>query len=147
MRKESQSLEQLQDALQKAWCAETSYAGADLPADNPAQAQCETSSLVVQDYYGGDFIRYAVRGEGICENHCANILDDGTVIDTTRMQYKVAVTMTRFDRNLGEYPDDRTRMLADDETRTKYELLKSRVETVLRGDQLAYYFPPNLSNK
>jgi len=117
--------------LQTAWCAETSYADDEWSAENPAQAQCVVSSLVVRDYLGGDLIRFAVTGEGINENHYCNILSDGTIVDTTRAQYSVITTMTEFPKDLGSFSSLGALMLDDEETRSKYELLLSRVKTRL----------------
>lgn len=49
------------------------------------------SSLVAQDYFGGDSVRYAVKGDGIDEMHYCNLLEDGVLLDTTRSQYQVPV--------------------------------------------------------
>ncbi|HJQ08154.1 MAG TPA: hypothetical protein VJ836_01580 [Candidatus Saccharimonadales bacterium] len=122
---------QLTAALSKAWSAETSCWGDDWPPDNPARGQCVTSSLVVQDYYGGNLIRFAVRGEGISENHYCNLLDDGTLFDTTRSQYKVRVIMQIHPVNLNGYSSLREKRLDDEETRMRYEVLKRRVATIL----------------
>ena len=59
-------IEQLTSALHSAWSAETGYADIGAWNDqNPARGQCVTSSLVMQDYLGGDIIRYAVNGDNI----------------------------------------------------------------------------------
>jgi hypothetical protein len=125
------SLSELTTALHKAWNAKTSVWDDDWPSDNPARGQCVPSSLVVQDYYGGDLIRFAVRGEGISENHYCNLLEDGTLLDTTRSQYAVPVTMQVYPVNLAGYSSVREKRLDDEETRTRYELLKSRVAAIL----------------
>jgi hypothetical protein len=75
----------------------------------------------------GDLIRFAVRGEGISENHYCNLLDDGTLLDTTRSQYKVPVTLQVHPVTLAGYASVREKRLADEETRTQYEALKRRV--------------------
>lgn len=125
------SLGELTAALHKAWSAETSVWDNDWPPGNPARGQCDVSSLVVQDYYGGDLIRFAVRGKGIHENHYCNLLDDGTLLDTTRSQYIAPMTLKEYPVVLGKYASVREKRLADEETRTRYELLKRRVSEVL----------------
>ena len=126
------SLEQIKQALRASWNAETGYAGAGVwTEDNPARGQCVTSSLVVQDYLGGDIVRYAVLGDGIDETHYFNVLDDGTVVDTTGDQYTVPVTMTLKPINAAVHKTVRAKCLADDETRYRYEMLKTRVEKAL----------------
>ena len=42
--------------------------GDDLPKDNSARGQCVISSLVVQDYFGGELFRAQVRGDGFNDN-------------------------------------------------------------------------------
>lgn len=125
------ALTQLTKALHQAWDDETGYARSGVwTSGNPARGQCVTSSLVVQDYFGGDIVRYEVKGIDIDETHYFNILDDGTIIDTTGSQYKIPVNMRPKPVNLGEYPTLRDKCLADEETRARYYLLKSKVETL-----------------
>lgn len=128
------TLQQLTTALRKSWTAETGYAKAGAwNSKNPARGQCVTSSLIVQDYFGGDIIRYAVSGDGLDETHYFNVLDDGTVIDTTRSQYKQQVSMEEKPIDLAKngFTSVRERCLADDETRHRYTLLKKNVEAIL----------------
>jgi len=126
------TLQQLTAALHKAWDSETGYAGVGAwSSDNPARGQCVTSSLVVQDYFGGDIVRYEVAGEHIDETHYFNILEDGTRLDTTGSQYVLPVTMRPKPVDLAEHLTLRDKRLSDDETRHKYTLLKSRVENLL----------------
>lgn len=125
-------LQQLISALHEAWDERTGYAGVGAwTPENPARGQCVTSSLVVQDYFKGDIVRCEAIGDGINETHCFNILDDGTILDTTGSQYKVTVSMKPKPVNLGDFPSVRDKRLADDETRYRYNLLKSKVESIL----------------
>jgi hypothetical protein len=89
----------------------------------------------VQDYYGGSLARYAVKGKGIAENHYCNILENGTLIDTTRSQYKVKVTLQEYPVDLKGYKSVREKRLADLETRLQYEELKRSVKQTLTGKQ------------
>jgi hypothetical protein len=126
------SLQQLTNALHQAWDAHTGYAGVGKwSPTNPARGQCVTSSLVVQDYFGGDIVRYEVKGDGIDETHYFNILGDGTIIDTTGSQYTTLVTMKLKPVDLGSYATLRDKRLDDEETRACYFLLKSKVEDLL----------------
>lgn len=131
MRDHIPSLSELTAALHKAWSGETSSWGDEWPSDNPARGQCVPSSLVVQDYYGGDLIRFAVRGEGISENHYCNLLKGGTLLDTTRSQYKIPVTLQVHPVTLAGYANVREKRLDDEETRMRYEVLKRRVAAIL----------------
>ena len=123
----SPTLEQLIATLRHSWSGATSYADSDWSADNPARGQCVVSSLVVQDYLGGDLVRYAVKGDGIDEMHYCNMLDGGVLLDTTRSQYQAPVTFTLMPVDLKHYKSVREKRLDDDETRERYELLRQRV--------------------
>ena len=124
---------QLTEAVQDSWVPETSTWGSDLPSDNLARGQCDVSSLVVQDYFGGELVRVHVDGNGIDENHYFNRLDNGTVIDTTRMQYKVRVTLfdNPVDLSRTKFKTTRERCLDDADTQRRYEILKNSVKKIL----------------
>lgn len=121
-------------ALKNSWSSETSYDGENYDDTNPPRGQCVVSSLVVQDYLGGDLVRVAVSGGSINEKHYFNRLDDGTIIDVTRSQYLQPVTMTDSPVDLVAkgYVSNRERMLADDDTRSRYEILRQKVTRELQ---------------
>lgn len=127
------NLTKLTRALQASWSSETSYDGNTYDGTNPPRGQCVVSSLVIQDYFGGDLVRVAVTGEGIDEKHYFNRLDDGTIIDVTRHQYTQPVTMTDSPVDLAAkgYDSNRQRLLADDDTRLRYEILRDKVDKYL----------------
>lgn len=122
-------------ALQRSWSAKTSYeADENWSPENPARGQCVVSSLVVQDYFGGDIVRHAVTGEGIDETHYFNILKDGTLIDTTRSQYedkKISMTEKPIDLAKNGFSSVRERCLADKETNYRYTILKRTITSLL----------------
>ena len=122
-------------ALQESWSATTSYeSDENWSAENPARGQCVVSSLVVQDYFGGDIVRYAVTGDGVDETHYFNVLDDGTVLDTTRSQYKdkkVNMIEKPIDLAKNNFSSVRERCLADKETNYRYTLLQEKVKALL----------------
>jgi len=124
----------LQEALRKSWGTDTGFATSeDIANGNPARAQCVPSSLVVQDYLGGEIVRYHVTGKGIDENHYYNILDDGTKFDTTGCQYSMPVRMKSLPVDLGQYKSVREKRLADDEIREKYNNLKRKVDLLINS--------------
>ena len=129
------------EALRASWCPETSTLGDDLPVDNPARGQCAVSSLVVQDFLGGDLFRVRVSGDGIDERHYYNVLDDGIVIDTTREQYQgkpVSLTPAPVDLE-GKYVSIREKVLDNEDTRKRYELLRQLVNDNLQKGQSYEY--------
>ncbi len=129
------------EALRASWSPETSTWGEDLPVDNPARGQCAVSSLVVQDFLGGDLFRVRANGDGIDEKHYYNVLDDGTVIDTTREQYQgkvVSLTPAPVDLE-GKYVSIREKVLDNEDTRKRYELLRQMVNDNLQKGQSYEY--------
>jgi hypothetical protein len=118
-------------ALKKAWAAETSFVPEEWTSDNPARGQCLVSALVTQDYYGGDLRRYRVTGEDLSETHYCNVLDNGTILDTTGSQYTSPVTLRVDPIELDGYASSRDKRLSNDKIRGQYEILKSRVEALL----------------
>ena len=128
------SLSHFTKVLQKSWSATTSYeSDKDWSSANPARGQCVVSSLVVQDYLGGEIVRYAVTGEGIDETHYFNVLEDGTVLDTTRSQYKdkrVSMIEKPIDLKKNGFGSVRERCLADKETSYRYGILEESVKTL-----------------
>lgn len=87
---------------------------------------------VIQDYFGGDLIRYAIEEDGFRETHYANRLDNGTIIDTTASQYVKPVTLRIRPVTLNGFSSVREKRLADTSTHTRYELLKKRVHHLLQ---------------
>lgn len=128
---QSPSLEQVIDALRRSWSYETTFDHPGWSEQNPARGQCVVSSLIMQDYFGGELRRYQVLGEGINERHYCNVLGGGVVIDTTASQYSTPVQLTILPVELGEFASIRDKRLSDDETRDRYELLAQKVRTIL----------------
>lgn len=131
------TLQELSAALHASWSADTAYDPEDWSRENNARGQCVVSSLVVQDYFGGDLLGYAVREDSLRETHYMNRLPDGTIVDTTASQYTSPVAMQLKTVNLGEFASVRDKRLADTSTQKRYEILKERVAQVLVGKQEA----------
>tara|TARA_Y100001949_G_scaffold57886_1_gene48712 strand:- start:301 stop:555 length:255 start_codon:yes stop_codon:yes gene_type:complete len=70
-------------------------------------------------------------GKNVDETHYFNILEDGTILDTTGQQYTVPVTMRPKPVEFQGYLTLREKRLADNETSDRYYLLKARVESLL----------------
>ena len=122
------SIEQLIRALQRSWSVDTSSTASEWSDTNPARGQCVVSSLVVQHYLGGDLRRYHVTGNSIEETHYCNILDNGTILDTTLHEYTIPVTLSILPMDLKGFATLREKRLADENTQQRYELLLHRVE-------------------
>ena len=129
--KQSPSLEQVIDALRDSWSYETTFDHPGWSEQNSARGQCVVSSLIMQDYFGGELRRYQVLGEGINERHYCNVLDSGVVVDTTASQYSMPVQLTILPVELDGFASIRDKRLSDGETRDRYELLAQKVRTIL----------------
>lgn len=125
------TIEQIIEALQNSWSADTSFDASEWSPENPARGQCVVSSLVVQHYLGGDLRRFRVSAPGLKETHYCNVLENGMVLDTTASQYKVPVTLEIVPVDLKGFASIRDKRLAEGETRTRYEILKLRVADYL----------------
>jgi len=121
-------------ALQVSWGPDTCFDAKEWSSDNPARGHCVASSLVTQDYFGGNLKRYHVtfKSDGHEETHYCNILSDGTILDTTGMQYQWPVLLEPRDVDLKGYASIREKRLADEDTRKRYKLLADRVATKLQ---------------
>lgn len=131
------SVQSLMAALHDSWRKETSFTPLEWTAQNPARGHCLVSTLVVQDYFGGDIRRYDVKAGGFSETHYCNLLPEGATLDVTAMQYSQAVQLSATPILLKGYRTVRERYLADPDTRAKYELLRDRVAFALSawGDE------------
>jgi hypothetical protein len=125
------TLKELTTALHNSWTRETSSSPDEWSEDNPARGQCVASALVMQDYLGGDLLRYEVTSKSIHEMHYCNLLDDGTVVDTTSSQYKEPVNMIVEPVDLKGFSSTREKRLADKATNNRYQLLKQFVTNQL----------------
>ena len=121
------TIEQLTGALHQAWGPDTCFDAAEWNPGNPARGQCVASSLVVQEYLGGELLRYEVNLGTNKEMHYCNILPDGTLLDTTGTQYKEPITLTVLPVDLKGHASVRKKRLADPATRQRYERLGARV--------------------
>ncbi|USN96978.1 MAG: hypothetical protein H6797_02190 [Candidatus Nomurabacteria bacterium] len=122
-------------ALQESWDIKTSSIPDEWSEANRARGQCVPSSLVVQDYFGGELERVMATGDALSESHYFNRLVDGGVIDSTAMQYSMYAP-TKFTR----MPVDlaakncmtiREYVLKSEQTLARYALLKTRVMDLL----------------
>lgn len=125
------TIQDISSALQASWSADTAYDASEWSLKNKARGQCVVSSLIVQDYFGGELIRFEINEDELHETHYMNQLPDGTVIDTTASQYISAVNMRRRAIDSGNFASIRDKRLADESTAIRYEALKNRVEQYL----------------
>lgn len=76
-------------AIESSWSTET---GGLFYEDNPSKGQCAVTSLIVQDFYGGQICRGVVGKI----SHYWNELPDGTQVDLTRQQFGERASELKF---------------------------------------------------
>lgn len=129
------TLTDLQEALETSWSKKTSSTPLVWTPQNPTFGQCAVTTLIVQDYFGGNLIRAEVNEPG-CSSHYWNQLPDGTEIDLTKDQFS-----KDFYEYIKKYSPKETRtreyVLSYPATVKRYKLLKQRVEEYLerRGEK------------
>lgn len=125
------TLQDVAHALALAWNRDTAYDPNDWSDGNKARGHCIVSSLVMQDYFGGELLPYVINEGSLKETHYVNKLDNGVIVDVTASQYPDPVQMRVKSVQLDGYTSIREKRLADASTRKRYEILKTRVEHVL----------------
>lgn len=121
------TIHQIIEALEKSWSPESRYQEIAWDSGNPARGQCAVSSLVVQDYLGGDLKRFSVIVEGKEEKHFVNLLPNGEIIDATRSQYAEDISMVDSLPNLEGFKSIREKLMSDEDTHKRYKILGARV--------------------
>lgn len=78
----------LQDAIRRAWSAETAADVKLWGPKNPAAGHCDVTSLLVRETIGGDLkVAQVFRNGELSEHHYWNVLPDGSELDLTSSQF------------------------------------------------------------
>jgi len=122
---------QLENALQKAWCKETSADCANWTAKNPAWGQCVVTSLLVNDYFGGKIVwAEALLPNGTKISHYFNFINE-MEIDLTQEQFPNGTIIPQgVDKKKG-FETTRDYVLSYFSTKERYELLKNKVRKLI----------------
>lgn len=130
---EKPPLQKVISAVRASWDADTSSVKDEWTPENPARGQCVPSSLVIQDFQGGDIARVIVIGEGVSESHYYNEISSTDDLDLTGSQYRRQVVMVPNPADLKAENVSTTReyLMKNPKTLARYVLLKSRVAELL----------------
>jgi len=112
---------ELAKAIAKCWGRETSDDPLGWSCDNPARGQCAVTSLIVQDFFGGDLLCAHIN----LTPHYWNLLANRLELDLTKGQFKeVAISGA---------PSEATRqfVLSNSTTRRNYKRLRKLVLAAL----------------
>lgn len=83
------TLAEIEDAIRASWSLETAEEDDGWTPENPARGQCDVTSLIVQDIFGGDLLAAEVFLDGArVEWHMWNRLPGGAEVDLTREQFR-----------------------------------------------------------
>src|SRR5205814_1362867 len=86
-------------AIRASWSLDTAEEDDGWTPDNPSRGQCDVTSLVVHDLFGGDVLAADVFRDGErVEAHMWNRLPGGLEVDLTREQFKNAEGIERVTR-------------------------------------------------
>lgn len=117
------TLNELEQAIQRSWAADTSDDPDEWSLANPARGQCGVTALVLRDLLGGDILIADVCRDGkAVERHCWNRLPSGLEIDLTREQFRDGETLG---------PPEVAEPLVKTYGRDRHELLATRVSAAL----------------
>jgi hypothetical protein len=122
------------EAIRAAWCAETSYWPGLWRDDEPSIGQCAVTALAYQALCGGQIVTGWAGGV----RHYWNRVD-GVACDFTAGQFPPEA------RRLEAGVADRAALLADPDTRRRYELLTARLK-ILMGRDLSGRAKPQTGN-
>jgi hypothetical protein len=108
--------------------------GHDLFAANePAMGQCAPTSLVVQDYFGGEIVSTVVSASNVPEitsTHFYNVIDS-EIVDFTKVQFRKNAMFSESQDKIEGFKSIREYLLFHAPTKQRYELLKSRVAKLI----------------
>jgi hypothetical protein len=124
----------LQEALLRAWSAETSYDPEHWSSSNPAWGQCAVTSLIVQDLAGGDIVVTEARlPSGGTTKHFFNKLytPSAREVDLTRDQFPPGTSLPDASPSVEGYTSVREYILAFPSTVRRYQSLREAVARAL----------------
>jgi hypothetical protein len=82
------TLSEIEDAIRASWSLDTADENDGWTPDNPSRGQCDVTSLVVHDIFGGEILAAPVFRDGVqIEWHMWNRLPGGVEVDLTRDQF------------------------------------------------------------
>ena len=121
------NLLELEKLLQKSWSKETSYCPNEWNQSNPSFGQCAITSLIVNDYFGGEIVwAEAVLPDGQKISHFFNLIDDKEV-DLTRSQFPEGTMIPIGVEKKKNFATTRDYLLSYENKNSRYALLKKNI--------------------
>lgn len=137
------SLGEIENLLRISWRRDTSADPSNWSSLTPSWGQCAVSTLVIQDFFGGDIIRSSLEdvvGYEEMRSHYWNRLPYGAQLDSTRAQFSPGAykTIPGGELRTREY------LLSNDATLERYARLRLAIEAEIQmqgGDAFTAYIP------
>jgi hypothetical protein len=127
------TLAQIEDAIRASWGPDTADKDDGWTPDNPSRGQCDVTSLVVQDIFGGELLAAGVFRDGErVESHMWNRLPGGLELDLTRDQFAGGEVIG--ESSVRERPSEFEREHPRYHRYEAYLVLARRVQEHLTGD-------------
>lgn len=135
--------EALEGVIRASWSHESTSIPDEWDAETaPERGQCVPTSLVVQDYLGGEIERVATFVGDAKETHYRNVVD-GELIDFSRNQYPAAQEFTPAPIvGTTDFPTLREYMLSYPATEARYRILAQSVARLIDVDGEPTATPP-----
>jgi hypothetical protein len=122
----------LEKALQSSWGSKTSSEPFKWTKENKTLGQCAVTSLIIQDYLGGEIVwANAKLPDGREISHYFNNID-GVEKDFTRKQFPQGTTISSGIPRINQSTSTREYILSFPVTKLRYNILKERVDKYLR---------------
>lgn len=122
---------QLEEALQRSWTRKTSSEPKIWTPQNPAWCQCSGTTLVVQDYLGGEIAwKKIILPSGRRASHYFNMIK-GREIDFTKTQIPEGTIVLPEKPPIEGFSSIRDLLLFYPKVQRRYGMLKERVEKYL----------------
>lgn len=121
------TLELLQKYLYKVYSKDTCYPSCrdDWKNDNPTLGHCAIVSLIVNDYFDGEI--YKIKVDGI--SHYFNLIDSN-IVDFTSNQFNKEINYN------DKIKKDRLEILQDEDTLSRYKMLKMRLQLIIEDEDI-----------
>lgn len=128
-----QTMAAFEDALRRAWCRETSASPDEWTPEDPALRQCEVSSFLAWEHFGGELVLGQVFVDDVMQEHHYWNRIDGADVDLTAEQFRAGEEI----RELHALTQDQVRAKIDEirpELRERIDLLRERLDAALAGE-------------
>lgn len=125
-------------AISKSWTRDTSADHEGWTSDNPAWGECAVTALTVQDFLGGELVRMDLTGHNdpkiaAARSHYFNRINEA-LLDISSSQFGDVNRFYQFRSSQEVSVRDRSYLLGNTDTATRYVCFRHEVARLLGGD-------------